>query len=85
MVTTSGADNTVPKGSPLTVTFGARDKWKFTPASRLFYSTRLDQQDWQPFQEARTVTLLRIDPRRTFFSGPEHGPQLEQGSRARQV
>ncbi|MDW8310667.1 MAG: two-component regulator propeller domain-containing protein, partial [Verrucomicrobiales bacterium] len=45
------------EGASLTVLFGARDKWKFTPRNRILYAWRLDERDWMPLQENSSATL----------------------------
>lgn len=48
------------EGASLTVVFGARDKWKFTPRNRILYSWRLDERDWSPLQEINSVPLAEL-------------------------
>jgi signal transduction histidine kinase/ligand-binding sensor domain-containing protein len=47
----------MPEGSPVSMSFGGQDKWKYTAGDRLLYSYRLDQMDWSPFIEANRIQL----------------------------
>jgi signal transduction histidine kinase len=59
--------NSALEGMPFTVSFHGRDKWKYTPADRLLYSYRLDEQDWSPFQEEKKVTYSELPAGRHHF------------------
>ncbi|MBC8001240.1 MAG: hypothetical protein H7X97_01515, partial [Opitutaceae bacterium] len=48
--------------APVSLTFSARDKWDFTPVSRLLYAYRLDDQDWSPFSGENTATFNDLIP-----------------------
>jgi signal transduction histidine kinase len=61
------AKNSALEGMPFTVSFRGRDKWKYTPAERLLYSYRLDEQDWSPFQEEQVVTFSEVPAGRHHF------------------
>ncbi|MBI3851779.1 MAG: hypothetical protein HY298_16110 [Verrucomicrobia bacterium] len=51
----------------VTLVFGGRDKWRFTPTERLLYSYRLEKQDWSPYQAETSVTLNELKPGRHYF------------------
>ncbi|HWQ92065.1 MAG TPA: two-component regulator propeller domain-containing protein, partial [Clostridia bacterium] len=55
-----GQDGRVEQGTPVTVSFSGKDKWKHTPRERLLYSYRLDESDWSPFQETSSVQLPEL-------------------------
>jgi signal transduction histidine kinase len=59
--------NSVPEGTPVTLTFGGRDKWKFTAGDRLLYSYRLDEMDWSPFQNANTISFSELPGGKHYF------------------
>ncbi len=67
VVTQPGTDNSFPENSPVTLTLGGRDKWKFTPASRLLYSYQLDSKDWSPYQEKNTAPLSQLPAGEHYF------------------
>ncbi len=47
----------VLEGSPVTLVFGARDKWQYTPTERLLYSYRVDEGGWSPYAPDTTIVL----------------------------
>ena len=56
------------EGGSISLAFTAQDKWKSTPRRRLLYSHRLDEQDWTPYQEFTTATLVELPAgKHTFF------------------
>jgi signal transduction histidine kinase/ligand-binding sensor domain-containing protein len=59
--------NSVPEGSVINVLFSGRDKWKYTPTARLLFSYRLDQGNWSPMQEDRSVVLPDLRPGKHYF------------------
>jgi signal transduction histidine kinase/ligand-binding sensor domain-containing protein len=61
------ADQRVPEGGSLTVTFGGQDKWKFTSHRHLAYSCRLDDGEWSPFQERTSATFSELPAGRHRF------------------
>jgi signal transduction histidine kinase len=63
----TNTDDNFPEGSSVTITFAAVDKWKFSPASRLLYSYRLDTNDWSPYQEGGSVTLPELPAVEHYF------------------
>jgi len=50
-----------------TFVFGGRDKWKQTPAERLLFSYRLDEQEWSPFQVERGAAFSELAAGKHFF------------------
>lgn len=54
------SERRILEGGSINLAFSAQDKWKFTPRRRLMYSHRLDEQDWTPFQEFTTATLVEL-------------------------
>lgn len=48
--------------APITFTFSAQDRWKFTPPERLLYSYRRDNIQWTPFSPENTVTFRDLTP-----------------------
>jgi signal transduction histidine kinase len=59
--------DTIEEGLPVNISFGARDKWKFTPAERLLFSYRLDDKEWSPYQEERTISFSDLIPAKHYF------------------
>ncbi len=57
---TAGPEQTFQEGSPVTLTFDGRDKWKVTDAKRLLYSHRLDEQEWTTFQELQEISFTEL-------------------------
>jgi signal transduction histidine kinase len=55
------------EGDSLNLLFHGEDKWRFTPDDRLFFSYRLDQQDWSPFQELNAVSFSRLAAGKHYF------------------
>ena len=53
--------------APVTLTFSARDKWDYTPISRLLYAYRLDDKDWSPFSTENTATFNDLIPGEHVF------------------
>jgi signal transduction histidine kinase len=51
----------------VTLVFGGRDKWKFTPDERLLYSGRLDEQEWSPYQSETSVSFSELKAGRHIF------------------
>jgi signal transduction histidine kinase len=50
----------IPMGGTATLTFGAREKWRFTPIIRLLYSYRLDASDWSPFGDLNGISYANL-------------------------
>ncbi len=63
----SDPQDTVQEGAPVNLSFGARDKWKMTPADRLLFSYRLDDKEWSPYQEDRSVSFSELTPAKHYF------------------
>jgi signal transduction histidine kinase len=42
---------------PVTLAFGGRDKWDYTPADRLLFSHRLNEGPWSTFSRSNSVTF----------------------------
>jgi signal transduction histidine kinase len=63
----SDEEKNIPEGNTVKLSFSGYDKWKFTPAERLLFSYRLDQRDWQPFQETTTVSFPGLPAGKHYF------------------
>lgn len=61
------AENTVPEGGTILLTFNGQDKWKYTPRHRLLYSHRLDEHDWTHFQESGAVSFADLSAGKHYF------------------
>ena len=59
--------NSVQEGTVISVSFNGRDRWKYTLPGRLLFSYRLDQNEWSPMQEERTVVLPDLRPGKHYF------------------
>jgi signal transduction histidine kinase len=46
--------------TPVTVVFGAHDKWQYTPGDRLLYSHRLDGGAWSPYVADTALVLTNL-------------------------
>jgi signal transduction histidine kinase/ligand-binding sensor domain-containing protein len=57
----------ITEGATATLIFTARDKWKYTPVERLLYSYRLDEKEWSPFQDERSIILPDLPAGNHFF------------------
>ena len=57
----------IPEGGMITLTFGGRDKWKYTPTERLLFSFRLDEQEWTSFADANGVSFSDLAPGKHYF------------------
>jgi signal transduction histidine kinase len=55
------------EGDTLNLWFSGVDRWKYTPAERLLYSFRLDQQDWSPYRNLNAVSLPGLAAGKHFF------------------
>src|SRR5437764_14257658 len=60
-------EKNIPEGSPVTVIFDGRDKWKYTPRGRLLYSFRLDDQEWSAFAEGNGISLPDLPAGKHYF------------------
>jgi signal transduction histidine kinase len=60
-------EKTIPEGGTISVAFGGRDKWKFTPRSRLLYSYRLDEHEWSSFQEVNGISFTDLPAGKHYF------------------
>ena len=49
-----------PEATSLQMIIRALDKWKNTPASRLLYSYRLDEQEWTPFNSENVISFSEL-------------------------
>jgi signal transduction histidine kinase/ligand-binding sensor domain-containing protein len=58
---------TFPERAAFTVSFGAEDRWKFTPKNRLLFSYHLDQREWSPFQEESSVFFSDLPSGKHYF------------------
>jgi signal transduction histidine kinase/ligand-binding sensor domain-containing protein len=58
---------TLVEGASATLLFTARDKWKYTPVERLLYSYRMDDKEWSPFQDERSISLTELPAGNHFF------------------
>ena len=56
----AGTPRETPTTRELVVRYRARDKWDYTPESRLVFSHRLDDGMWAAFDEAREVVLTNL-------------------------
>jgi len=54
--------DSIPQSATVTLIFNGEDKWKYTPAERLLYSYRLDQQNWTQFLEENLVSYPDLAP-----------------------
>lgn len=63
----SDPQNTVREGTAVNIFFGAQDKWKYTPADRLLFSYRLDDKEWSPYQEERSVSFTDLGAGKHYF------------------
>ena len=63
----SDPQNTVLEGAIVTLSFSGGDKWKFTPRERLLFSDRLDDKDWSPYQEEKTVSFSDLAAGQHYF------------------
>ena len=63
----SDSGDSLPAAAIITVNFRGQDKWKYTPADRLLYSWRRDEQDWSPFQESTHVQLADLSAGKHVF------------------
>ncbi len=59
--------NRAPEGDTVNISFGGQDKWKYTPADRLLFSHRLDQQEWSAYQEDRSVSFSDLAAGEHYF------------------
>lgn len=50
-------ENTSFSEATFTTSFAGRDKWKYTPADRLFFSYRIDEKDWSPFRPENSASF----------------------------
>ena len=57
----------IPEGGSITLTFGARDKWKYTPPNRLMFSYQLDGRDWSAFGDVNGVSFSDLASGKHFF------------------
>lgn len=48
------------EGSAVQVSFQGKDKWKYTEDHRLYYSYRINQAEWSPYQTERLVSLHEL-------------------------
>jgi signal transduction histidine kinase len=60
-------EKTIPDGGTLSISFGGRDKWKFTPRNRLLYSYRLDEHEWSSFQEINGISFTDLPAGKHYF------------------
>jgi len=60
-------EKSVPEGGTITIAFGGRDKWKFTPQNRLLYSYRLDEHEWSSFQEVNGISFTDLPAGKHYF------------------
>ena len=63
----SDPQNTVQEGAIVPLSFGGQDKWKFTPTERLLFSHRLDDKEWSPYQEERSVSFSELGAGKHYF------------------
>ncbi|MGO8926829.1 MAG: ATP-binding protein [Limisphaerales bacterium] len=63
----TGRDKNIPAGGTITLTFNGQDKWKYTPRQRLLFSYRLDERDWSPFQEDKSVSFTDLPAGKHYF------------------
>lgn len=45
---------------PVTLAYGGRDKWDYTPADRLLFAHRLNEGPWSTFSRANSVTFTDL-------------------------
>ncbi len=57
----------LPAGSAVQVVFQGIDQWKYTPAERLVYSSRLDEGNWAGFNRETTVVYRNLPAGRHRF------------------
>jgi signal transduction histidine kinase len=60
-------EKSIPEGGTITIAFGGRDKWKFTPRNRLLYSYRLDEHEWSSFQEVNGISFTDLPAGKHYF------------------
>ena len=60
-------EKSIPDGGTITIAFGGRDKWKFTPRNRLLYSYRLDEHEWSSFQEVNGISFTDLPAGKHYF------------------
>ena len=60
-------EKSIPEGGTITIAFGGRDKWKFTPRNRLLYSYRLDEHEWSTFQEVNGISFTDLPAGKHYF------------------
>jgi signal transduction histidine kinase len=60
-------EKSIPEGGTITIAFGGRDKWKFTPRNRLLYSYRLDEHEWSSFQEVNGISFTDLPYGKHYF------------------
>jgi signal transduction histidine kinase len=60
-------EKSIPEGGTITIAFGGRDKWKFTPRNRLLYSYRLDEHEWSSFQEVNGISFSDLPAGKHYF------------------
>ena len=51
----------------VSITFNARDKWDYTPVSRLLYAYRLDDKDWSAYSAENTAAFNDLIPGEHVF------------------
>ena len=61
------AEQSFREGTPVTLSFSGRDKWKFTDAKRLLFSYRLDEREWSPFQELQEISFADLPVGKHYF------------------
>ncbi len=61
-ISSANSQNEFFVDAPITFTFNAQDRWKFTPPERLLYSYRRDNIQWTPFSPENTVTFRDLTP-----------------------
>lgn len=59
--------NSLPEHAAVTIPFSAEDRWKFTPKDRLLFSYRLDQKEWSPLQEEKSVSFSDLPSGKHYF------------------
>jgi signal transduction histidine kinase/ligand-binding sensor domain-containing protein len=60
-------ETSIPEGGTISIAFGGRDKWKFTPRYRLLYSYRLDEHEWSSFQEVNGISFTDLPAGKHYF------------------
>jgi len=61
------ASGEVREGTPVTLTFGGVDKWKFTARDRLLFSYRLNQGEWSEFSDVTHQTYTDLPAGKHYF------------------